>query len=329
MHQRAFHDIDLSQTSVLVTGGAGFIGSHIVEYLVNHGVGRLRILDNLSEGKLSNIEDFIDGENVEFLEADTTDADACRAACSGVQYVCHQAALGSVPRSIADPWNSHDANVNGFVNMLMAAEQANARRFVYASSSSVYGDSATLPKVENITGDVLSPYAATKAINELYAGVFAKTYSLPTIGLRYFNVFGPRQKPDGPYAAVIPLFIDALTQGAAPSINGDGEQSRDFTFVTNAVQSNIRALFTTAPDATNRVYNIATGQRTTINELFSELKKLLGSELDPIHRPDRAGDIKHSLADISLARKLLQYNPEFDIQSGLQQTLDWFQQSDT
>lgn len=319
-----YHDADLSGMKFLITGGAGFIGSNIAEYLFTHGVGSVRVLDNLSEGKRENIEPFLKLDNFEFVEADITDPETCQSACDGIDYVCHQAALGSVPRSIETPLITNAANATGFLNMLTAAKDAGVNRFVYASSSSVYGDSVNLPKVEHEIGNPLSPYAVTKYINEVYSSVFALNYGIEVIGLRYFNVFGPRQKPDGPYAAVIPLFMDALLKNESPFINGDGTNSRDFTFVANAVEANIRGMLTDIDGAAGKVYNIAYGERTTISELFEALKKATGSDLEAKHRDPRPGDIPHSLADISLARKYLGYDPKYGIEEGLEITFDWF-----
>ena len=324
MYQANFHGVDISSAKFLITGGAGFIGSNIIEYLVHHGAGHVRILDNLSEGKLENIEPFLSLDHVEFIEGDISDLDTCKSACQGIDYVSHQAALGSVPRSIAVPTVTNNSNVTGFLNMLTAAKDAGVKRFVYASSSSVYGDHPDLPKLEDKIGSQLSPYAVSKYVNELYSSVFAKCYGFETIGLRYFNVFGPRQKPDGPYAAVIPLFMDALIKNEAPLINGDGEQSRDFTFVVNAVEANIRGLFSDVSGATGKVYNIAFGQRRTINQLFSTLKNLSDSQIEAVHRDPRPGDVRHSLADISSANKFLGYDPQYDIDRGLDLTFDWF-----
>ena len=301
-----------------MTGGAGFIGSHIVEYLVQHGAGKIRILDNLSEGKRENIEPFLTFPNVEFLQADITDPVACAQACAGVDFVSHQAALGSVPRSIANPLATNEANVTGFLNMLTAAKDANVKRFVYASSSSVYGDSPILPKQEAVIGRPLSPYAVSKRVDEMYAEVFALAYDFEVIGLRYFNVYGPRQKPDGPYAAAIPLFIDAILQGKPPTIHGDGEQSRDFTYVASAVQANIKAMVSAARTATSQVFNVAHGNQTTINEIFETLRDLAGSELKANHSESRAGDVRHSHADISAAKKHLGYQPTDELNQGLQ-----------
>lgn len=307
-----------------MTGGAGFIGSNIVEYLVHHGAGKIRILDNLSEGKITNIEPFLGLDQVEFVEGDISDENTCKEVCKGIDYISHQAALGSVPRSIATPLITNNANVTGFLNMITAAKDAGVKRFVYASSSSVYGDHPTLPKVEAQIGNPLSPYAVSKYVNELYSQVFAYNYGLETVGLRYFNVFGPRQKPDGPYAAVIPLFMDALLKGEAPKINGDGEQSRDFTFVVNAVEANIRGLFSQIEGASGKVYNIAFGERRTVNQLFNILKELSGSDIEAIHGDPRPGDVRHSLADISEANNFLGYQPQYDIDLGLKVTFDWF-----
>ena len=324
LYETNYHQTDISNTSFLVTGGAGFIGSNIVEYLVHHGAGKIRILDNLSEGKLENIQPFMSLDNVEFIEGDISDLQTCRQACEGIDYVDHQAALGSVPRSIETPTITNNANVTGFLNMLTAAKDAGVKRFVYASSSSVYGDHPTLPKEEAKIGKPLSPYAVSKYVNELYAGVFGVNYGFETVGLRYFNVFGPRQKPDGPYAAVIPLFMDAMIKDEPPKVNGDGEQSRDFTFVVNAVEANIRGMFSTVDGAAGKVYNIAFGERRTINQLFAILKDLSSSNIEAIHRDPRPGDVRHSLADISQATEFLGYQPQYDIDRGLKITFDWF-----
>lgn len=324
MYDKPFHRGSISNSSFLITGGAGFIGSNIVTYLMKHGAGKVRVLDNLCEGKLSNIEPFLDKDNFEFINGEIADADTCVEACRGIDYISHQAALGSVPRSLETPLQTNKANVTGFLNMLTAAKDSGVKRFVYASSSSVYGDSLKLPKVEEHIGDPLSPYAASKFVNEVYAGVYALNYGIEVIGLRYFNIFGPNQKPDGPYAAVIPLFMDALLKGKAPYINGDGEQSRDFTFVENAVQANIRSMFSDVPGAAGRVYNIAFGERTTINELYYVLQKAVGSDIKPIYRDPRKGDVRDSLADISKAKAYLGYDPQVSIKDGLETTLKWF-----
>ncbi|HEY8518101.1 MAG TPA: SDR family oxidoreductase [Candidatus Binatia bacterium] len=318
----------------LVTGGAGFIGSHLVEELLNLGQ-TVRVLDNLATGKRANVEAVLAAvggdaaKRCTFIEGDIADASTAARACEGVDYVLHQAALGSVPRSIADPRASHRANVDGFLEMLIAARDAKVRRFVYASSSSVYGDEPNLPKVEPRTGRVLSPYAATKEVNELYAGVFQRTYGLECIGLRYFNVFGPRQDPDGPYAAVIPKWVKALLRDEPCTINGDGETSRDFCYVKNAVQANLLAAVADA-SATDRAYNVAYGQRTTLKELFALLRDGLAKDrpaiasAEPKYADFRPGDVRHSLADIGAARKNLGYEPTHDVRRGLDEALAWY-----
>jgi UDP-N-acetylglucosamine 4-epimerase len=327
MYSTPFHTNDISNSTFLITGGAGFVGSNIAEYLIKFGAGKVRVLDNLSEGKLENIKPFLDLPNFEFINGDISNSDTCRKACEGIDYITHQAALGSVPRSLETPLRTNEANVTGFLNMLTAAKDAKVKRFVYASSSSVYGDSLKLPKVEEHIGAPLSPYAASKFVNEVYAGVYALNYGIEVVGLRYFNIFGPNQKPDGPYAAVIPLFMDALLKGKSPFINGDGEQSRDFTFVENAVQANIRGMFSQVPGAAGKVYNIAFGERTTINQLYFDLKDLVGSEINPTYRAPRKGDVQDSLADISKAKAYLGYNPQVSIKDGLEVTLKWFSEN--
>jgi UDP-N-acetylglucosamine/UDP-N-acetylgalactosamine 4-epimerase len=318
------HEGSISDFAFLVTGGAGFIGSNIVAYLLRNGARKVRVLDNLSEGRMTNIEPYLGRDDFEFIEGDITHPETCMVACQGINYVTHQAALGSVPRSIETPLKTNAANVTGFLNMLTAAKDAGVKRFVYASSSSVYGDSLRLPKVEEHIGSPLSPYAASKFVNEVYAGVYALNYGMEVIGLRYFNIFGPNQKPEGPYAAVIPLFMDALLKGKAPYINGDGEQSRDFTFVDNAVQANIRALLTNVDGATGQVYNIACGEKYSVNELFYTIREIVGSAITPIYREARKGDVRDSLADISKAKAYLGYNPTIKLQEGMIPTLDWF-----
>ncbi len=326
MYKTPFHTKDLSQYSFLVTGGAGFIGSHLVEYLIRHGAKKVRVLDNLATGFLENIKNFEPSTHFEWIEGDIRQLQDCLKACQNIDIVLHQAALGSVPRSIKDPLTTNAVNIDGFVNMLVAARDNQVKRFVYAASSSTYGDSKTLPKVEDTIGRPLSPYAVTKFVNELYADVFAHSYQMEIIGLRYFNVFGPRQSPKGAYAAVIPLFIDALLNGKVPTINGDGEQTRDFTFVANAVQANILAALTENSEALNQVYNVAVGERTSLNQLFRILSNKLNVALQPHYGPPRAGDIRDSLANIDKASKLLGYHPHVDIKTGLEITLDWFQQ---
>ncbi len=316
----------------LVTGAAGFIGSHLVEQLLIAGQ-RVVGLDNFVTGKRENLEDAVRraGGNASsrfsFLEADVSVLEDCRRACDGVDYVLHQAALGSVPRSIKDPLASHRANVDGFINMLVAARDAKARRFVYASSSSVYGDDPTLPKVEGNTGQVLSPYAATKKVNEIYASVFERTYGLQTVGLRYFNVFGPRQDPNGPYAAVIPRWMALLFSGHPVELNGDGTTSRDFCFVLNAVQANLRAALAPGKGVSDTVYNVAVGSRTSLAQLYALIRAKVAktrpevARLEPTFLPFRAGDIKDSQADISLARERLGYAPSHTIDEGLELTV--------
>jgi UDP-N-acetylglucosamine 4-epimerase len=316
----------------LVTGAAGFIGSHLVEQLLRAGQ-RVVGLDNFATGKRENLEDAVTkaGGNAasrfSFVEADVSIAEDCRRGCEGVDYVLHQAALGSVPRSIKDPLASHRANVDGFINMLVAARDAKVRRFVYASSSSVYGDEPNLPKVEHRTGRVLSPYAATKLVNEIYAQVFQRTYGLETIGLRYFNVFGPRQDPNGPYAAVIPKWMASLWAGAPVELNGDGTTSRDFCFVLNAVQANLRAALVPDPSATDTVYNVAVGGRTSLSQLYVLIRARVAktrpdvAHLDPTFLPFRPGDVKDSQADISRAAEKLGYVPSHTIEQGLDLTV--------
>lgn len=319
-----FHTEDISKSSFLVTGGAGFIGSHITEYLLKNGAGKVRVLDNLATGLKKNIDLFVDYGNFEFIEGDIRDPEVCRKACEGIDYVSHQAALGSVPRSIKDPITSNDVNVGGFVNMLTAAKDAGVKTFVYASSSSVYGDEPNLPKREEKVGNPLSPYAVTKKTNELYAGVFAQLYGMKLVGYRYFNVFGPRQDPDGPYAAVIPLFVSGIMKKEAVYINGDGEQTRDFTFVDNAVQANIKGMLTTNEEAFGKVYNIAVGENFSVNFLYNEIRDILKADHEATYREPRAGDVRNSLADISLARNLLGYEPTKRFMDGLVQTVDFF-----
>ena len=319
-----FHTADISGKSFLVTGGAGFIGSHIVEYLLAHRAGKVRVLDNLATGSWSNVAMFRDSSRYEFVEGDIRNADVCIAACAGIDHVTHQAALGSVPRSVKDPVTSNDVNAGGFVNMITAAKDAGVKTFVYASSSSVYGDEPNLPKKEDRTGNLLSPYAVTKTTNELYASVFSRLYGMKVVGLRYFNVFGPRQDPEGPYAAVIPLFISGILNGTPVYINGDGAQTRDFTFVENAVQANIKGMLTDNDDAYGQVYNVAVGENFTVNFLFEAIGKLLSSDHKPVYREARSGDIRDSLADISRARQLLGYQPTREFLDGLKLTVDYF-----
>lgn len=321
-----FHTKDISNSSFLVTGGAGFIGSHITEYLLKHGAGKVRVLDNLSTGFQRNIDLFTDNPNFEFIKGDIRDYETCKKACEGIDYVTHQAALGSVPRSIVDPVTSNEVNVSGFLNMMTAAKDAKVKTFVYASSSSVYGDEPNLPKREEKVGNPLSPYAVTKKTNELYADVFAKLYGMKVVGFRYFNVFGPRQDPDGPYAAVIPLFVSGIINQKPVYINGDGEQTRDFTFVDNAVQANVRGMLTDNEAAFGEVYNVAVGENFSVNLLYNLVKENLGLQHEPTYRDPRAGDIRNSLADISKAENLLGYNPTQRFKDGLKLTVEFFEQ---
>jgi UDP-N-acetylglucosamine 4-epimerase len=318
-----FHSEPLNQYRFLVTGGAGFIGSHLVEYLLQHGAKEVVVLDNLATGFKKNITLFNSYPSLNFVDGDIRDASTCQKVCEGIDFVLHQAALGSVPRSINDPQTTNEVNISGFLNMLVAARDQKVKRFVYAASSSTYGDSMELPKREEVIGKPLSPYAITKYVNELYAGVFASTYGTNCIGLRYFNVFGPRQDPKGAYAAVIPLFIQSLIENRSPFINGDGLQTRDFTYIENAVQANIKAVFA-RPEANSKVYNVAVGDRTSLKSMFETLQKVSGKQVPAIHREGRAGDIKDSLADITLAAQMLGYEPGVRIGEGLKRTFEWF-----
>lgn len=322
----SFHTKDLSKHSFLVTGGAGFIGSHIAEYLLKNNAGKVRVLDNMANGFQSNLDVLRAYDGFEFLEGDIRDIETCRKACEGIEYVSHQAALGSVPRSIKDPSTSNDVNVGGFVNILKAAVDNNVKQFVYASSSSVYGDEPTLPKIESRVGNCLSPYAVSKKADELYAEVFSKSYGIAVLGFRYFNIFGPRQDPDGPYAAVIPLFVKAIMNNTSAFINGDGEQTRDFTFVENAVQVNVKGMLAENEEAKNTVYNVAVGEKYSVNYLYNFIKDRLESKVEPTYRDPRAGDIRNSLADISKARDLLNYVPTTKFQDGLIKTIDFFKE---
>ncbi len=321
MYTTPYHTNDLSQYSFLVTGGAGFIGSNLVEYLLQYGAKKVRVLDNLSNGFYKNIEAFTTHPAFEFMEGDIRDLATCKKAMEGIDYVSHQAALGSVPRSINDPITTNEVNSSGFLNMLVAQKETlQVKRLVYAASSSTYGDSTLLPKVEENIGKPLSPYAVTKLVNELYADVFYKTYGTPTIGLRYFNIFGKRQSPSGAYAAVIPLFMQALKSGKPPTIHGDGEQTRDFTYVENAIQANIKAFFA-KEEAVNEVFNIAYGERISLNTLWNDLQEISGQSVPPIYGEPRKGDVRDSLADISKAKELIGYNPLFSVKEGL--TITW------
>lgn len=319
----------ISKRKILVTGGAGFIGSNLCEALIKHG-NQVVCLDNFSTGKMENIKPLLKNPAFKLVTGDIRNLSDCMDAVVGVEYVLHEAALGSVPRSINDPITTNEVNVSGFLNMLIAARDAKVKRFVYAASSSTYGDSEALPKVEDVIGRPLSPYAVTKYVNELYADVFSRTYGIECIGLRYFNVFGRKQDPHGAYAAVIPLFVKQLIAHQSPVVNGDGEYSRDFTYIDNVIQMNLLALTSDNPEAVNTVFNTAFGDRTTLNQLIEYLKEFL-SEFDPeiqhigiTHGPGRKGDIPHSLASISKAQKLLGYHPEFNLRDGLKDAVSWY-----
>lgn len=315
--------------TLLVTGGAGFIGSNLCEYFLEKG-NKVICLDNFSTGHKHNIAHLIENPNFTLIEGDIRNSEDCNKATFGVDYVLHEAALGSVPRSINDPITSNDVNVSGFLNMLVAARDAKVKRFIYAASSSTYGDSESLPKVENVIGKPLSPYAITKYVNELYAEIFSKTYGLETIGLRYFNVFGRKQDPNGAYAAVIPKFVMQLMNHESPIINGDGNYSRDFTYIDNVIQMNELAINTTNQEAINAIYNTAYGDRNTLNDLVAYLKEYLAAydskiaNVEVIHGSNRVGDIPHSLASIDKAKKLLGYDPKYSMNEGLKEAVKWY-----
>jgi UDP-N-acetylglucosamine 4-epimerase len=322
-------NIQLTKKKILVTGGAGFIGSNLTEALLKLN-NEVICLDNFATGKKENITPFTTNPNYTLIEGDIRNLSDCQLAVKDVDYVLHQAALGSVPRSIKDPITSNEVNVSGFLNMLIASRDSGVKRFIYAASSSTYGDSESLPKVEDKIGKPLSPYAITKYVNELYADVFSKTYGLETIGLRYFNVFGRKQDPNGAYAAVIPKFVSQFMAGESPVINGNGEFSRDFTYIDNVIQANLLSMITDNKEAINTVYNVAFGERNTLKDLVELLKKSL-TEFDPkikdiqvIYGPNRVGDIPHSLASIDKAKKLLAYNPQFSLEKGLKEAVNWY-----
>ena len=322
-------EINIHNKKVLVTGGAGFIGANLCEALLERQ-NKVVCLDNFATGKRENIAGFLKNSNFTLIEGDIRNLEDCQKASQGVDYILHQAALGSVPRSIKDPITSNDVNVSGFLNMLVAARDNKVKRVVYAASSSTYGDSESMPKVEDIIGKPLSPYAITKYVNELYADIFSKTYGLETIGLRYFNVFGRKQDPNGAYAAVIPKFVSQLMAGDSPVINGDGNYSRDFTYIDNVIQANLLSLVTTNPKAINTVYNVAFGDRNTLNDLMGYLKEYLSSfdskisNVEVVYGPNRAGDIPHSHASVQKAKDLLKYNPQFSLQQGLKEAVQWY-----
>ena len=317
------------KSSILITGGAGFIGSNLCDYFLSEG-HKVTCLDNFATGHRHNLKDLINNKNFQLIEGDIRNLEDCQNAVKGVDYVLHQAALGSVPRSLNDPITTNDVNVSGFLNMLIASRDAKVNRFVYAASSSTYGDSKGLPKVEDVIGKPLSPYAITKYVNELYAEIFSRTYGLETIGLRYFNVFGRKQDPNGAYAAVIPKFVMQLMQLESPKINGDGNYSRDFTYIDNVIQMNELAMTTQNPEAINTIYNTAYGDRNTLNNLVDYLKEYLTHYNPKIadvaieYGPNRAGDIPHSLASIDKAKTLLGYDPKYSLQEGLREAVDWY-----
>jgi len=319
----------LSNKNILITGGAGFIGSNLVDYFMENG-NVVVVLDNLLTGKIENIQHHIGNENFTFIEGDIRNFETCIKAVTGIEYVFHQAALGSVPRSIENPLTTNEINISGFLNMLTAARDANVNRFIYAASSSTYGDSLDLPKIEENIGKPLSPYAITKVVNEMYADVFSNLYDMKIIGLRYFNIFGKRQDPNGAYAAVIPLFIKLLLEGKSPILNGDGSITRDFTYIKNVLHINELAALTTNKDAFNQVYNVALGANIDLNTLVDLLKENLAKfdkkilKIEPKYGPKRLGDIQDSLASIDKAKRLLGYNPKYDVRTGLKEAIDWY-----
>lgn len=319
----------LKDKKVLVTGGAGFIGSNLVGSLLASG-NDVTCLDNFSTGKRKNLKVFFDNPRFRLIEGDIRDYDTCLNAVGGIDYVFHQAALGSVPRSIKDPVTSTDVNIGGFVKMLFASKEAGVKRFIYAASSSTYGDHPDLPKVEDKIGSPLSPYGITKYVNELYGANFSKTYGIDVIGLRYFNVFGRHQDPDGAYAAVIPKFLKMLKNHEAPVVNGDGSYSRDFTYIDNVIQANHLSAIVNSKEALNQVYNVAYGERTTLNQLYEYIQKIAGKydsailKIQIIYGPERAGDIPHSLASIDKARRLLGYSPTYSVSEGLNEAVKWY-----
>ena len=318
-----YHSNELEEYRFLVTGGAGFIGSNLVKYLHDNNAGFIRVLDDLSGGHLHNIEPYMDSERFEFIEGDIRDLETCKSAVKDMDFVSHQAALGSVPRSIDTPLLTNSVNITGFLNMLVASKNEGVKRFVYAASSSTYGDSTSLPKVEDHIGKPLSPYAVTKLVNELYADVFYKIYGLQSIGLRYFNVYGPNQDPNGAYAAVIPLFFKAALQNEPPIMNGDGLQTRDFTYVANAVQANIRSFFA-GEEAVNEVFNVAVGERIDLLRLWEEIRKLCHCTIEPLFGPPRPGDVRDSLADVTKAERLIGYKNLVYLDEGLKRAHEYY-----
>ena len=324
LYNTPYHEEDISKAKFLITGGAGFIGSNLVEYLLKYGAGHVRVLDNLSNGYYDNIKGFVGLPNFEFIEGDIRDLETCKKAALGMNYVSHQAALGSVPRSIADPITSNEVNVSGFLNILIAAKESSSlKQMVYAASSSTYGDSNKLPKIEGNEGNPLSPYAVTKLVNELYADVFSRVYNFHTIGLRYFNIFGPKQNPRNPYAAVIPIFCQSYIDGHQPIINGNGETSRDFTFVENAIQANVKALLSNG-FGKHEIFNVACGDQISLNEMIGILKIIGSNNLDARYGPERVGDVRHSKASINKIKNALGYEPMVGFKDGLEIVFNWY-----
>ena len=323
MYDTKYHNQDLSKFSFLITGGAGFIGANLVEYLLKYNAGNVVVLDNLSNGHLHNISCFLELPNFKFIEGDIRDYDTCKKALNNIDFVLHQAALGSVPRSVNDPITTNEVNITGFLNMLTAVKEVKTiKKMVYAASSSTYGDSEILPKAEDVIGNPLSPYAITKYVNELYADVYSKTYGLHTVGLRYFNVFGPKQDPSGAYAAVIPLFFNSGINNEPIHINGDGEQTRDFTFIENVVQANMKAVFSSLDQ--HEIFNVAFGKRVSVNKLWETIQELTNSNSQVSYKPVRLGDVRDSLANIDKAKSMLTYSPLFSLNNGLKETYNWF-----